>query len=225
MSKVWKPLPLFCLLFFSASPLLQAQGQSAGGGRHTPGGIVIDVRVRNPNGTPGPRGIHVRLESAEGGAEDDQVTTDGGKCEFKLNSSGVYMVRITEPHFKPVSERVELIAVSRAYVAIELRPLTDEQPGDAAGSSSHSKASTVTLGALGIPQKAQEEFDKGDAALRAKDLSQAVKHFEKAAKLFDNYPAAYRMLGEAYLESQDWKKSEEAFKKPLEIHIGIEGLV
>jgi len=53
----------FCLL-------LPAQRPS--GGRGTGG--IIDVQVRYADGRPAPRDIHVRLESAEGGAEADLDT-------------------------------------------------------------------------------------------------------------------------------------------------------
>jgi tetratricopeptide (TPR) repeat protein len=36
-------------------------------------------------------------------------------------------------------------------------------------------------------------------------------------KLYDSYPQAYRMLGEAYLEQQDWPKAEAALKKSVEL--------
>jgi Flp pilus assembly protein TadD len=200
---------LFCILI---PPLLQAQKTSSGG---HPWIGVIDVQVRNPNGTPGPRGIHIRLESAEGGAEADAETIEGGKCQFRPTSSGVYMVRLAEPHYKEISQRVELIGVSRSHITFELRPLPNESSTSAGSDSPTPGRATVSVGDLSIPQNARQEFDKGDAALRAKNPGQAAKHFEKAAKLYDNYPQAYRMLGEAYLEAQDWKKSEEAFKKSI----------
>jgi tetratricopeptide (TPR) repeat protein len=209
MLKTWRAVLLFPLLCFLASHPLQAQRTSGGG--HTGG--VIDVQVRNPNGTPGPRGIHIRLESAEGGAEADAETIDGGKCEFRLSLSGVYLVRLTEPHYKEMAERVELTSVSRGYVTLELKPLPGEHPDEPVVDSPPS--GIVSVKNLNVPENAQQEYAKGEAALRAKDSRQAAKHFEKAAKLYDNYPQAYRMLGEAYLEQHDWQKSEEAFKKSI----------
>src|SRR4030088_658834 len=84
---------------------LQAQ-ETGGGGR--PSGGVIDVQVRYANGAPGPRGIHIRLEAAEGGPAGDCATVDGGRCQFNLASSGVYMVRMSERGFQEVIVRVEL---------------------------------------------------------------------------------------------------------------------
>ena len=86
-------LPLSACLAIPSS--LQAQ-RSAGG---RPAGGVIDVQVRYANGAPGPRGIHIRLEAAEGGPAGDCETIEGGKCQFNLASSGVYMVRMSERGF------------------------------------------------------------------------------------------------------------------------------
>jgi tetratricopeptide (TPR) repeat protein len=117
------------------------------------------------------------------------------------------MVRISEPNYKEVSQRVELIGMSRSYITFELRPLSTEHPADAKTDSFPPGPSTVSVADLNIPENARKEFEKGQAALGAKNTNQAAKHFEKAAKLFENYPHAYLMLGETYLEEQDLKKS------------------
>src|SRR5260370_40193512 len=94
------------LLFFTClavPPLLNAQRGFARGG---PSGGVIDVPVRYANGAPGPSGIHVRLESPEAGSAGDCQTVEGGKCQFNVPPSGVYMVRMRERGSKEVILRV-----------------------------------------------------------------------------------------------------------------------
>src|ERR1700676_1496848 len=119
----------FLLLLFiciAIPPSLKAQrpgtGRSSGG--------VIDVQVRYATGEPGPGGIHVRLESAEGGAAGDCQTRDGGKCQFNLSSSGVYLVWMSERGYKEVIVRVELIGTSRGYATLELKPASGQAPGE-----------------------------------------------------------------------------------------------
>ena len=214
MLRTWRVIS-FLILFCTLIPrLLQAQ-KTTGSGHPWVG--VIDVQVRNQDGTPGPRGIHIRLESAEGGAEADAETVEGGKCQFRPTSSGVFIVRLTNPQYKEMSERVELIGVSRSYITFELRPLSTEHAADVTANSSPSGSPTVSVADLNIPENARKEFEKGQAALSVKNTDQAAKHFEKAAKLFDNYPQAFLMLGETYLEQQDWKKSEAALKKSISL--------
>jgi hypothetical protein len=114
-------LSLACLV---VAPSLKAQRPGAG---RSSGG-VIDVQVRYATGEPGPRGIHVRLESAEGGAAGDCQTRDGGKCQFNLDSSGVYILRVAEQGYQEVSARVELIGSPRGYATLELKPIPEKTP-------------------------------------------------------------------------------------------------
>jgi tetratricopeptide (TPR) repeat protein len=208
--RLFFPLLLFCLLASS----LRAQRPGAGGTR-SPGGI-IDVQVRYADGKPAPRGIHVRLESAEGGAEADQDTIQGGKCQFHQNTSGVFIVRIAEGAYKEVSSRVELINSPRAYVTLDLIPLKKE-PTPEVSVPPTDPTHSISAKDLAVPEPARQEFDKGEEALHAKHPDEGIKHFQKAVKLYDNYPQAYRMLGEAYLEQQDWQNAESALKKSIEL--------
>src|SRR5258707_3304471 len=155
-SRLFLSLLLFCLL---ASSL---HAQRPGGGNKQSGG-VIDVQVRFADGRPAPRGIHVRLESAEGGAEADLDTVQGGKCQFHQATSGVFIVRISERNYKEVSSRVELIASPRAYVTLDLIPLRKE-PDPEASAPSPGPADAVSVKDLAIPETARLEFRNGENA-------------------------------------------------------------
>jgi len=199
---------LSCLLLgFS----LQAQRPSTSGS-----GGIIDVRVRYADGRPAPRGIHVRLEHAEGGAEADLETLDGGKCQFQQRTSGVFIVRIAEGDYKEVSARVELISSPRAYVVLDLIPLK-KQPEPEVSLPPTDPADAVSVKDLAIPEPARLELSKGEEAMRAKNTDESVKHFQKAIKLYQAYPQAYRMLGDAFVEKQQWPEAETALKKSIEL--------
>jgi Tfp pilus assembly protein PilF len=172
------------------------------------------VQVRYADGRPAPRDIHVRLESAEGGAEADLDTIQGGKCQFRLSNSGVYVVRISNLGFKEVSARVELIDSPRAYVTLDLIPLKDNEPPPAV---SVPPSEVVSVKDLTIPEAARTEFNKGEEAMRAKNVDESLKHFQKAIKLYDAYPQAYRMMGDAFVEKQQWPEAETALKKSIEL--------
>ncbi|HET7107584.1 MAG TPA: tetratricopeptide repeat protein [Candidatus Acidoferrum sp.] len=210
------PLRFFLglLLFSCLGSSLLAQRPGTGGGR--PAGGVIDVQVRYADGRPAPRGIHVRLESAEGGAEADLETIQGGKCQFHQATSGVFIVRIAEGNFKEVSSRVELINSPRAYVTLDLIPLKKE-PIPEVSIPPAGPADVVSVKDLAIPEAARQEFSKGEDAMRAKNADESVKHFQKAIKLYDDYPQAYRMLGDALVEKQQWPEAETALKKSISL--------
>ena len=202
-------LSLVAVFFLTASPIL---AQKPGTGTRTVGGI-IDVQLRYANGERASSGIHVRLESPEGGSAGDCQTMEGGKCTFTVTSNGVYTISVNERGYQPVNSRVEIIGTPRGYAMLELKPVSSDHPAEATSA----KGDTVSVGNLAIPPNAKLEFDKGEEALKANQAEESAKHFEKATKLYGNYPDAYRMLGEAYLQSHDLKNAEASLKKSIEL--------
>ena len=196
----------FCLILASS---LHAQRSVATGG-------VIDVQVRYSDGRPGPRGIHVRLEHAEGGAEADLETVQGGKCKFVQPTSGVFIVRIADGGYKDVSERVELIHNPAAFVTLTLIPLNPE-PQPTIAVPPPGSPESVSVADLHIPEQARQELAKGQDAMQARNPDEGAKHFQKAIKLYEAYPQAYRLLGEAYAQKQQWPEAESALKRSIEL--------
>jgi tetratricopeptide (TPR) repeat protein len=205
---------LFSLLCLGAQSL---PAQRVGGSSRGAGGIIT-VQVRYADGRPAPRGIHVRLESAEGGAEADLETLQGGKCEFHQPTDGVFIVRIAEVNYKEVSARVELIGDPMAYVILDLVPVQKDPnaPADVIVPQPNADRS-VSVKDLSVPDQARQELSKGEEALSAKNPDEGIKHFEKAIKIYPDYPQAYRLLGEAYLQKQDWQQAESALKHSIEL--------
>jgi tetratricopeptide (TPR) repeat protein len=156
------------------------------------------------------------LESAEGGAEADLETLDGGKCEFRQPTNGVFIVRIAEHDFKEVSARVELVGNPMAYVVLDLIPL-NPKPDPAVYVPPPNSADSVSVKDLAIPEEARQECSKGEEALTAKNADESVKHFQKAIKIYPDYPRAYHLLGEAFLQKQDWQQAESALKRSIEL--------
>jgi hypothetical protein len=102
------------ILLVAISVLLTGSSLSA---QHVYTSGQIDVQVRNSDGTPARRGIHVLLESGEGGVVDDCRTVDKGKCTFTPNT-GIYVVRLNEAGYRPVSVRIELIGIIRQFAML-----------------------------------------------------------------------------------------------------------
>ena len=200
-------LGTFCLLL-AGSTLAQGQGAGQGG--------IIRVQIRYTDGRPAPEGIHVRLESAEGGAEADLMTVPGGKCEFRQPTNGVFIVRIADGGYKEVSARVELINNPMAYVVLTLVPLKTEQPA-VVRVPPPGEPEAVSIKDLTVPEPARQEFSKGQESLDAKNVDESLKHLQKAVKLYPDYPQAYRVLGEAYLQKQEWPQAETALKRSIEL--------
>jgi len=174
------------------------------------------VQVRYADGRPAPRGIHVRLEHAEGGAEADLETVQGGKCKFLQPTSGVFIVRIADGGYKEVSERVELIHSPAAFVTLTLVPL-NPKPQPTISVPALGSPESISVADLAIPESARQELAKGQDAIQARNMDDAVKHLQKAIKLYDPYPQAYHMLGEAYAQKQQWPEAEFALKRSIEL--------
>jgi tetratricopeptide (TPR) repeat protein len=178
----------------------------------------IDVQVRFPNGNPGPSGIHLVLESAEGGVEGDCQTRDGGKCEFTPMVGGVLEVRLNEPGYKRESERVELIGNSKAFVNVVLKPLEDKSNPSAAAKPAGSSVSASTLH---IPQEATQEFDKGQALLKQNNVDEGILHVQKAITLYPAYSQAHLLLGSVYLQQRKLADAQSAFEKAIQFDTGL----
>lgn len=205
------PLLFICL---AIPPSLEAQRPGTG---RVSGG-VIEVQVRYATGEPGPGGIHIQLDAAEGGAAGDCQTRDGGRCQFNLSSSGVYLVRMSERGYKEVTVRVELISTSRGYASLELIPISEKAKSESAANvpagTSTNSVSTVDLS---VPDNARQEYAKGETALRENKLDSSVDHFRKAIHLYGEFPQAYRMLGTIYLQEKNWKDAQAALEKAIQL--------
>ncbi len=203
------------VLLLTYCPLLPvaswAQRGAASSGRSL-GGAEINVQVRYPDGTAAPRGIHVRLESEEGGAADDCVTETGGKCRFLPNSSGMYIVRLNQIGYKEVSVHVNLVDALRGFVTLDLKPDHPNAPTETPDGVSGDSISATDLS---IPENARQEFEKGQSAMKENKLDAGIAHLRKAIKLYDTYPMAYALLGTGYLEQKKWRDAETALKKSI----------
>jgi Flp pilus assembly protein TadD len=201
---------LFLIPAFIFNPSLLHAQRGAPSGSRSAVDMEINIQVRNPDGTPGPRGIHVRLEAAEGGSADDCVTEQGGKCKFHPNSTGMYVVRINQLGYKEVSVVVNLVDSSREYVTLDLKSLPESTPTE---SSDSTFDDTVSAADLSVPENARREFERGKSALKENKLESGISHLRRAIKLHENFPLAYTLLGTAYLEQKNWKDAQTALER------------
>jgi Flp pilus assembly protein TadD len=177
-------------------------------------GLEIDVQLRLTNGHPGPRGVHVVLDSAEGGTEGDCQTREGGKCEFRPNSAGVYMVRLQEPGYESASVRVELTSITRQMVTLEMKPV-DGGPQPATNEAG--SPGMVSAAEANLPPKAYAELVKARQAIDQKKMDEAIGHLRKSISAYNGYPQAHLLLGSAYLEQKDWKNAQGSLEKAIEL--------
>jgi Flp pilus assembly protein TadD len=183
-------------------------------------GLEIDVQLRMANGHPGPRGVHVVLDSAEGGSEGDCQTREGGKCEFRPQSAGVYMVRLQDPGYESASVRVELTAITRQMITLELKPIDG---GPQPTKNDPDSPGIVSAAEANLPPKAQAEYVKGQQAIEAKKLDEAVGHLKKSISAYNTFAESHFLLGSAYLEQKNWKGAEASLEKAIELDPKLSG--
>jgi Flp pilus assembly protein TadD len=202
-------VPLIVASIFSAELSLPSSAAAQASSRF---GLEISVQLRTTNGHPGPRGIHVVLDSAEGGSEGDCQTREGGKCEFRPTSAGVYMVRLQDPAYESVSERVELTSITRQMITLTLKPINGEPQPTANPPESDSIISAANLG---MPPKALAEYQKGKKAIDEKKFDDGISHLRKSISVYDAAPQSHLLLGSAYLEQKNWTSAATSLEKAI----------
>ena len=73
----------------------------------------------------------------------------------------------------------------------------------------------VSVAALAAPKDAQAAFDKGREALSAKRPQEARQQFEKAARIYPKYAAAWCELGELRVEERDFAGGGRLFREAI----------
>jgi tetratricopeptide (TPR) repeat protein len=82
------------------------------------------------------------------------------------------------------------------------------------------RASTVSMTRLEVPGKARGVYQKACSELKKKNLDAAEKDAQKAVENFQNYPAAYVLLGQAYYDGSDMDHAQQACSKASQIDPG-----
>lgn len=176
----------------------------------------IDVQVRNLDGSPARRGLHVLLESGEGGVVDDCMTIEKGKCSFTVGT-GVYVVRLNESGFRPVSVRIDLIGITHQFALLDLKPLETRAPV-APAQAKQNLGTQVPVLELNVPEKARQEFDLGQKSLEQRQLDDGIAHLHNALSLYDSFPQAHLLLGSAYLEQKKWPEAQASLETAIRLN-------
>lgn len=158
---------------------------------------MIKGRVVDTEGKP-VVGAAVLIEFQGGVARKYQTKTDRrGEFVQLLTESGEYKVTVT----------ADKLGTQAAPVRVRLG-----QPADV----------NITMGAggPGVDPKAAEvkkAFEEGVAASRAGDHDAAIARFTEVAGLMPACHDCYYNIGVSYMQKQDEKQAEDAWKKALEL--------
>lgn len=193
------------MLLSAFSARAQAPGSSRGLASGN-GNNQIQGRVHFPSGQDvSGKTVKVSLESVSAvGSMSTAVDQDGVFRFTSLPPSSYTIVVDAGPEFEKAREPVTIDPESRGrilQVAIHLRP----------------KISSSNPAFAGIPEKALNLYQKGEAAARKGDAKAAVESLSAAVAAHPNFPIALSELGSQYIILKQWDKAGETFDALLKL--------
>jgi Tfp pilus assembly protein PilF len=138
-----------------------------------------------------------------------------GRFKFKKIDPGQYAVIIFVPGQGTSRRTVDL----HAGRADEKGRITITVPYEPSGESLEA-ATTVSVGELAIPKKAQREFGKAQKQLNKRDVEAAIAHLERAVELAPNFVGAWNNLGTIAYQSRRYRDAEKYFRTALRYEPG-----
>jgi tetratricopeptide (TPR) repeat protein len=191
----------FVILASLGSALLLA---APGGCRGSDNSIEGQIRVTT--GGPLPAGITVKLEVAENIVVAQQMVGTTGRFEFHDLTDKYYRIIVIAEGYQPASAQVDMQYAASRFPTVYLTPQGPKKTPPVPSES------TTDLAA---PKKARKEYEQGHAALEAKDLASARKHFERAIEMDKCYARVLTELGVVLTLQGELSSAENSFQDSI----------
>jgi Flp pilus assembly protein TadD len=176
--------------------------------------MQIQAQARLKDNSPAPPGTLLELDLQDGEMVEQCQTDSTGRCRFSPPSHGIYVVRAKAAGYKEASQLVDLQNAQTGMANLVLTPIPGEAPLEPPpGAGDH----LVSAADLGVPANAWQEYQKGQQALAKKDVDGGISHLQKAIKLYAAFPQAYTLLGNAYLQQQNFRSAQTALEKAVQL--------
>jgi tetratricopeptide (TPR) repeat protein len=173
--------------------------------------VQLRVTVVYTNEQPLTVPVRVQLVNASHMVTVEERFTDSiGQVTFRSVQPGSYKVKVGGIGIIETSENIEVEPHKTTQSTIHVRAAQEAD-------SNKSPGGTVTLANLNVPEKARKEFDRGTEALDYSDLTEAAKHFEKAARIYPTYASAFNNLGVIAARQKDLKMARTYFEKAVSV--------
>ncbi len=169
----------------------------------------ISGQIRSADNKP-IENVMVRVESATGALVDQGTADSMGRFRFIRLRPGQYKVFAKAAGLSATPQSVDLSRVSpRVHVLLQLvpesatfRPRGSRRPG--------------VINAR-VPADALAALEKGRAAVAEKKTDAAITHLQKATRIYPDYYEAHMMLGQLYMDMNQWEKAEASLKEAVRI--------
>lgn len=156
---------------------------------------------------------NVRLMGLSGpmftGIANDQCVVD-----FLNVPVGTYHLVVSGQNF-PNVDAGSIAMDSSGSTEFEVKVKRDNEPDHAAGIP---VSPLISAADLGVPIRAQKEFDKANQFVAKQDLPHAIERLNRAIEVYPAYAGAYNNLGVIYARQGDREREREALQKAISIN-------
>jgi tetratricopeptide (TPR) repeat protein len=204
-------LVVICAVVFASTPAIAQMGSSRVGAQ--PAGQITG-QVRFADTREPAFNVMVSCDGTQGGFVGQMQTDRNGRFNFTGLGPAQFIIRVRAPGYLEEQQTVELATTSNANLQINLQV----DPSTSHGADSSPAGGVVDAR---IPLEAQKEYEAGRAALidaRKQNVSEGVRHLEKAVKVYPDYLEAQILLGTGYMDLKQWAKAEATLRRALEIN-------
>ncbi len=172
----------------------------------------VRVRVSFTSGTCG-FSTQVRLVSRSGpvaeGLANEQCVVD-----FPNVPAGTYHVIVSGQNL-PDTDTGSVAMDSVGSNEFEVRVTRSNDAERVNGATANPLVSAVDLG---VPIRAQKEFDKANVLMAKQNFSKAMESLNRAITIYPSYANAYNNLGVIYAREGDHEREREALQKAISLN-------
>lgn len=154
--------------------------------------------------------VHLELTFYNGEKAASGTTLANGEFEFQDVKSGVYNLTAEVDGYLPMRERIEVRNAPKEGLMIYLRKVAEPVNG--------SSSPTVSAHFLSLPQKAQQDYQKGLQRLYdKKDLQGGLAFFQRTVSEAPDAYEAYCEIGVINAHLKQFPVAESAFRKSMDL--------
>lgn len=167
----------------------------------------VRVKITFSNGVCDPS-TRVKLSGRSGLVAEGSVN-DRCEADFLNVPAGTYHLSASSPNFPDAESDAEFSpSSSGAEISV----------GHSEGASAVPASRFVSAADLGIPARAQKEFDKANESIGRQDWTKAIERLNHALAIYPAYAGAYNNLGVVYARLGDRAKERDALQKAISIN-------
>lgn len=193
-------------LLFACTPVVKAQDPDSAPAVGEISGTVL----LSANNAPAIQ-VVVSVKSTSEGVSRSVLTDYEGRFSVSGLPAGTYDVVAEEAGFERDASSVQLDGAS-AKVTLHLKPAVPEHVSR--------PAPTISVRQLRIPGKAMVEYQHGLQSLAKEDLSEALKHFTKAAAAYPDFYEAQYHVGFVHLKMGQPEEAMQWFQRAVDLSKG-----